>query len=87
LSIFDVYLTPEEQRRKKIAELVYLIRFNNRVKEDEDYGRQTRIFAEDESFRYYEELLCLCGGDTQLVSSLLDQKDWFREKYEKKNKI
>lgn len=87
MSFYDKELSPEEQRQHKIAELIFLIRFNNRVKEDSDYGRQTRIFAEDESFRCYEELLSLCGGDTQLVSSLLNQKDWFREKHEEKPKI
>lgn len=87
MSIYDKELSPEEQRQHKIAELIFLIRFNNRVKLDEDYGNKVRMFAEDESFRCYEELLSLCGGDTQLVSSLLNQKDWFREKHEKKNKV
>ena len=56
---------------KELAEKIESLR---KIKEDYTLSRKTRIEAENLSFEYYEELLGLCGGDTDLVSRILTGK-------------
>jgi len=60
---------PEISEDKKIlAEKILSLR---NVKDDVTLSRAIRIKAENLSFEYYECLLTLCDGDTDLVSRIL----------------
>lgn len=63
--------------KKELAESILNLRI---VKNDYTLSKATRIKAENLSFEYYEKLLTLCDGDSDLVCRLLGDRKPHRVK-------
>ena len=69
---------------KEITKLIADLKLATEIKNNRyRYKKETRLHFDEMSFKLYEKLLSLAGGDRRLVSRWLgkSEREWFEKNY------